>query len=127
MANDVTIQDGTVLADLESVNAVSILVDENERDKESKRSVLIGDLVDRVDESVSLETRNQLRNLLEKYSSIISTGETDLGRTGVVQHEIDTGDARPIRQALRRHPPAHSKAIQEHVSCMLQQGVIEPA
>jgi len=32
-----------------------------------------------------------------------------------------------VRQPLRRHPPAHQKAITEHVAAMLEQGVIEPA
>jgi hypothetical protein len=88
---------------------------------------LVDDLVDRADESVPDEMRCRLQWLLESYSTILSTGETDIGRTGVVQHEIDTDNARSIRQALRRYPPAHATAIQGHVSEMLKQGIIEPA
>jgi len=44
-----------------------------------------------------------------------------------VTHEIDTADARPIRQPLRRYPPSHQEAIDQQVSDMLRQGVIEPA
>jgi len=40
---------------------------------------------------------------------------------------IDTASARPIRQQLRRFPPAHVEAISEHVDTMLAEGVIEPA
>ena len=40
---------------------------------------------------------------------------------------IDVGDARPIRQRLRRQPPAHQAAVDEHVSDILRQGIIEPA
>ena len=36
-------------------------------------------------------------------------------------------DSRPVRQPLRRYPPAHIEAIDEHLDCMLKQGVIEPA
>ena len=42
-------------------------------------------------------------------------------------HTIDTGDSKPVRQPLRRHSPAHLDAIQQHVSNMLQQDVIQPA
>ena len=50
-----------------------------------------------------------------------------MGRTDVITHVIDTGDNRPVRQALRRQPPAHQQAIRQHVTSMLKQGVIEPA
>jgi len=42
-------------------------------------------------------------------------------------HEIDTADSRPIRQPLRRYPPSHQEAIDQQVTDMLRQGVIEPA
>ena len=42
-------------------------------------------------------------------------------------HNIDTADAKPVRQQLRRHPPAHRDAISQQVYDYLQQGVIEPA
>jgi len=42
-------------------------------------------------------------------------------------HYIDTGDAKPVRQPLRKFPPAHVEAISEHVDSMLEQGIIEPA
>jgi hypothetical protein len=45
----------------------------------------------------------------------------------VVVHSIDTGNAKPIRQRLRRFPPAHVETIEQHVGSMLQQGLIEPA
>ena len=65
--------------------------------------------------------------LLEEFSDSFSSGENDLGWTNVVTHAIDTGDSQPIRQPLRRHPPAHLDAIQHHVASMLEQGVIEPS
>ena len=42
-------------------------------------------------------------------------------------HCIDTGDAKPIRQPLRRYPPAHVEAISQQVDDYLKQNVIEPA
>ena len=44
-------------------------------------------------------TINQLSVLLEKYSQVFVNGPDDpLGRTCAVEHSIDTGDSRPIKQ-----------------------------
>ena len=68
---------------------------------------VIDEMVSKVDPSISQSIREKLRQLLKRYSSVISLHELDLGWTDLVTHTIDTGDARPIRQQLRRHPPAH--------------------
>ena len=124
---DIVVSSGTVLADLQPAICAESLDNTSASSAEMLRLQLIDELVGRVDAEVSESICLQLRLLLENYRTVFSTGEMDLGRTGVVQHEIDTGDARPFRQPLRRHPPAHQAAIQEHVSSMLKQGVIEPA
>jgi len=89
-------------------------------------STVLG-MVDNVDKSVSDEDRRRLMSLLTEFFSAFSKDENDLGWTDVITHAIDTGDSNPVRQPLRTHPPAHMVAIQEHVSYMLQQGVIQPA
>ena len=53
---------------------------------------------------------------------VISTGDDDLGRTTLVQHRIDTGDAAPIRQPLRRLAPCQREDVQKLVSNMLKRG-----
>ena len=47
---------------------------------------------------------DRLRALLHEFSDIISVDASDLGQTTLVQHEINTGDATPIRQPPRRLP-----------------------
>ena len=44
-----------------------------------------------------------------------------------MEHRIDTGDAKPVRQSLRRMPAAYSHIIDEQIELMLKQGIIEPA
>ena len=44
------------------------------------------------------EQREQVREVLIENRNIISTNEYDIGRTDLVEHHIDTGDNRPIRQ-----------------------------
>ena len=51
--------------------------------------------------------------------------EFDLGCTPLLQHRIDTGDARPLRQGLRRHPWAYLDIIDTQVYKMLKAGIIE--
>jgi len=82
-----------------------------------------GDARDCAGESVKSATAEKLR----QYSDVFSKSDSDLGVTGVVTHGIDTGDAAPIRQSMRRYPPAHLQAIDQHVDSMMSQGVIEPA
>ena len=53
--------------------------------------------------------------------------EFDVGCTPVIEHHIDTGQHRPVRQALRRHPVAYLDAIDEHVEQLRQQDMIEPS
>jgi len=88
---------------------------------------VIEEMMSRVDSSVPEDIRNQLRKILMKRSNVFSQGEWDLGWTDLVAHKIDTGDHPPIRQQLRRYPPSHLQAIDEHLETMLGQGVIEPA
>jgi hypothetical protein len=121
--DEVLVAAGTVLADLQP--ALNVEEPVKLQGLPEARLQLINELVAGLDEEVPDSIRNQLKQMLETYSAVFSTSEHDLGRTNVAKHEINTGDAKPIRQPLRRHPPAHLAAIQEHVSTMLQQGVIE--
>ncbi|KAJ8036035.1 hypothetical protein HOLleu_19893 [Holothuria leucospilota] len=61
---------------------------------------------------------------MEKYNSVFAKSPTDLGRTSVIQHEIDTGDARPIRQAPRRPPKAFEHEEEKVIQEQLDAGVI---
>ena len=43
-----------------------------------------------------------------------------------MEHRIDTGNNRPFRQPLRRHPVSYLPVIDEHVDEMLRHHVVEP-
>ena len=87
----------------------------------------VEELVANVDDAVPESMVCGLRGLLMQYQDVFSKSEYDLGRTSVVTHRIETEGARPVRQQLRRYPPAHLEAISKHVDNLLQQKVIEPA
>ena len=48
--------------------------------------------------NVTETQKEQFLALMSQYSDVIAQGPNDLGRTGVLQHHIDTKDATPIRQ-----------------------------
>ena len=68
---------------------------------------------------VTPEVRTQLERLLNGYRDVFSMSETDLGRTNVAMHRIDTGDAGSVRQPLRRQPLLHRMAVDQHIDNML--------
>ena len=72
--------------------------------------------------------RQSLRDLLHRYEHVFTApGEPVTGRTKLVQHEIVTKDARPVRCGPRRLAPAGLRKEQECVKDMLTGGQIEPS
>ena len=70
------------------------------------------------------EEKEKLQELLHEYQDVISSDELYLGLTDLVEHCIETGDAKPCRQALRRTPAAYAHIVDEQVQLMLKQGII---
>ena len=79
------------------------------------------------DEELPPTASKKLSALLHEFSDVISTGDTDLGRTTLAQHQINTGDTTPVRQPPRRLPPCQREEVQKLVDDMLTRGVVEPA
>ena len=79
--------------------------------------------------SIDLDDRqhNDVGLLLVRNQDVLSHFDYDLGKTCLVKHRIDTGDARPFKQPLRRHPMSHLDVIDDHVETMLKTGVCEPS
>lgn len=69
----------------------------------------------------------QAKRLLLDFNDIFSKGDHDLGRTGLVKHRIDTGDAPPIKQRPRRLPFAKEKEVADMIAEMQKNRIIEPS
>ena len=64
-------------------------------------------------------------DLLYRYKDVFSLSEQDLGRTNLIGHQIDTGDARLIKQKPRCTSPSKHAEIERQVKDLLQRGVVK--
>jgi len=49
-------------------------------------------------------SRETVSDLVHQYEDVFSKTEIDVGCTRLLEHHIDTGQHRPVGQALRRQP-----------------------
>lgn len=66
-------------------------------------------------------------DLLHRHASVFSTSDTDLGRTHLTTHSIDTGDAKPIKMVPRRVPLHLQQEVADHIKQMQENGIIRPS
>ena len=66
----------------------------------------------------------KVAELLIKIKRVFAVNSEDLGRTDLVEHEIDTGTARPIKQRPRRTPIAFKGEEEKEIQSMLKKGAI---
>ena len=118
---------GMVVADLDQVEVYNDDGGQPKPECSPEQLAILQAMVDKVDDSVTKDDRDRLMSLLVEHASAFSLHEDEIGHTTVTRHAIDTADARPVRQRLRRQPPAYQVVIKEHVDSMLRQGIIEPA
>ena len=109
---------GTIISDLEPVTVLGAVDSSSVQSSSATSSELpecMHKLIDGVDPETPVEVIARLKELMMRYDQIFSKSETDLGLTNILTHRIDTGTSRPVRQPLRKFPPAHVEAITEQV------------
>ena len=67
----------------------------------------------------------QVREMLQRFSSVFSTHDGDLGCTSLVCHDIPLLDEVPVRQRHRRIPPSEYEAVKAHIDQLLRDQVIQ--
>lgn len=123
--SDITLEKGINLGHLE---AVSVIEECNYNQDNALNDIeYLTPVLETVDESVGETDRERLRDLLQEYAMVFSKGDHDLGKATAVQHSINTGSNKPVRQPLRRQPLHLAAAADEQIQSMLQQGVIQPS
>ena len=84
-------------------------------------------LVEKTSDSLSPTEHDEVTQLLYKYQDIFKSPEGRLGRTDLVKHRLDTGNAIPIKQRPRRLPMAQQDVVDKELDKMEAEGIIEPS
>ena len=84
-------------------------------------------VIDGLPKKLSRSERRESIAFIRSYATLFSKDEYDIGRTSIIQHEINTGQSRPFKQQMRRQPPAYEPKIEESMDKMTKSGVISPA
>ena len=88
---------------------------------------VIEEMVSTCSEELTVAERDKLHRLLTRYRDIFMTPGSEPGRTDKLTHSIDTGQSRPVRQAVRRVSPSQRQEIKELLDDMLDKNVIQPS
>ena len=87
--------------------------------------VHIAELVEKSIKGWSHSQQKAIRKLLIKHADIFSKDEFDIGSTDLVEHEIDTGDAKPMRSAPRPMAYGLKEGGKVTIGKLLERGIIE--
>ncbi|XP_077378012.1 uncharacterized protein LOC144019084 [Festucalex cinctus] len=71
------------------------------------------------------EEQVEVRSVLQKYSSVFSVHDGDLGCTNLISHNIPLLDDVPVRQRYRRIPPSEYEDVKAHINQLLEAQVIK--
>ena len=90
--------------------------------------VMLGDSLIENDLNVGILNGKQQ----EKFNQLITTNNdlfasdiSQLGRTNIIQHRIDTGTERPVKQRFYRSNPVEERFLEEEIERLLQKGLIK--
>ena len=91
------------------------------------RKRLLGRLVADVGPTLCWQDTDRLRQLLLNHHEVFAVEDGDRGETNLVQMTIDTGNALPRRQPVRRTPFAVRAEVARQLEEMQSKGVVEPS
>ena len=80
--------------------------------------------MDLKDAPIKEETKGKFSNLCNQFDSIISKGSGDIGKTLLVEMDIDTGNSPPIASRPYTLPLKHYEWVQKEISTLERAGII---
>ena len=125
-----TIYKGCKIATLEEVDPVipiSAVTDKSSRTTTPDLNDALWDIVSRSATKLDDIQQQDLYKLLQQYRDVFAADKHDLGYTNALKHQINTGDAPPIRQRARRVPPARRQEAKNLLNDMLNNNIIQPS
>ena len=76
------------------------------------------------DSKISDDHRQAFKDLCAEFSYIFSADSSDIGKTPLLEVEIDTGDSPPITQKPYTLPLKHTEWVQRELEILEKLGVI---
>ena len=73
------------------------------------------------------EDREAITMLLLAYQDVFAKDDTDIGKTDVITHDVDTGRCKPVCQPLRRQSKDEHEAMVSIVNNLKRCGIIQPS
>ena len=76
-------------------------------------------------DGLSEEQKRQFSQLIDEYEGIFAMHNSDLGKSDLMEHEINTGEHAPIKQLPCRIPPHQGEIIDQQLDELLANGRVE--
>ena len=80
--------------------------------------------MDLEDKKIKQETRQEFNRLCDRFDDIISKGSDDIGKTLLVEMDIDTGDFPPIVFKPYTLSLKHYDWVQKEITTLEKAGII---
>jgi hypothetical protein len=113
-----------VCSKVEPVGIQKVEVAEQDVQEKRKREIPehLSNLFEKSKGGLNGQEQTHLRELLCEFEDVFAKSEFDLGKCNAIQHGIDTGSNRPVKQRIRRTPLGETQ-----LKKMLGAGVIRPS
>ena len=103
---------------------------ESDMDFETDFLISLGDVypnrkVKLEDAEISEETRKKFEEMCDRHQEAFSKNNKDIGRTTLIEMEIDTGDSLPVTQNAYTLPLKHHEWVRKEIETLEKAGVIE--
>ena len=76
------------------------------------------------DADITEEEQNAFKELCDEFKDIFYIDSSDIGKTPLLEMEIDTGDSPPITQKPYTLPLKHATWVQKELEILAKAGVI---
>ena len=84
-------------------------------------------VAEEANEGLSTGQVEKMTEMLTSFGEVFAKDDTDLVAFTTIRHKINTGDARPIKQKVRRTPLGYADEEKAHLEGLLKANVIEPS
>ena len=129
-SESVVLEKGQTLAMIHPVDADNIRVleiSECKTGETDQRSVPkhLQCVIDSLPEDLTMEQKHQVENLVITYQDTFTGPDGKVGQTDLVEHTIDVGNARPVKQRHRNVPMHLQSQVDEELVKLEENGEIE--